>query len=122
MTSSSSIQVHEGDVVEVDSILNQNKKRKSPSESHDSDEETQPAAAADSGQSGEVGDGDGEVTVKRGRVVVKEIGEQTKKGGYHLTLVRYKHFALLQRRLHCTLVQYTVKADKDCIHVTHFQL
>ena len=35
--------------------------------------------------------------VKRGRVVVKEIGPQTKKGGYHLTLVRYKQYALFRR-------------------------
>ncbi len=27
----------------------------------------------------------------QGRVVVKEIGDRTKKGGYHLNIVRYKH-------------------------------
>ena len=37
--------------------------------------------------------------VRRGRVVVKEIGPQTRKGGYHLTLVRYKQFALFHRNL-----------------------
>lgn len=52
-------------------------------------------------------DSDDHVTVQRGRLVVKEIGEQTRKGGYHLTLVRYKHFALVQRRLiHCTPDDY----------------
>lgn len=35
--------------------------------------------------------------VKRGRVVVKEIGPPTRKGGSHLTLLRYKHFALFKK-------------------------
>lgn len=35
--------------------------------------------------------------VKRGRVVVKEIGPPTKKGGSHLTLLRSKHFALFKK-------------------------
>ena len=35
--------------------------------------------------------------VKRGRVVVKEIGNRTRSGGYHLTLVRYKHFKIFRR-------------------------
>ena len=34
--------------------------------------------------------------IKRGRVVVKEIGPQTKKGKYHVTLVRYKQFELTE--------------------------
>ena len=55
----------------------------------------------------EQGDEGDHVTVRRGRVVVKEIGEQTRKGGYHLTLIRYKHFALIQRRLlHCTMIHH----------------
>lgn len=61
----------------------------------------------DSGESHSGTASDGElVTVRRGRVVVKEIGEQTKRGGYHLTLIRYKHYALLQRRMHSTFTFY----------------
>ena len=36
--------------------------------------------------------------MKRGRVVVKEIGLPTKKGGFHLTLLRFKHFALFNKK------------------------
>ena len=35
--------------------------------------------------------------IMRGRVVVKEIGERTRKGGYHLTLIRYKQYALFRK-------------------------
>ena len=37
-----------------------------------------------------------EVVVRRGRVVVKEIGQRTKKGGYRLTLARTKHYSLFR--------------------------
>lgn len=37
--------------------------------------------------------------VRRGRVVVKEIGPRTRKGGYHLTLMRYKQFEVFKRNL-----------------------
>ena len=85
------LQVKQGDIVEVDSILD---KRKSV---------TQDSIEGSKQEQGSEGD---HVTVRRGRVVVKEIGEQTRKGGYHLTLIRYKHFALIQRRMHSTLIQF----------------
>ena len=44
------------------------------------------------------GDGVGTV-VRRGRVVVKEIGARTKKGGYHMTLSRCKNYAVFRRKL-----------------------
>ena len=46
------------------------------------------------------GDGSGEqgTLIKRGRVVITEIGPRTKKGGYHLTLTRHKHFDLFRRK------------------------
>ena len=76
-------QVKQGDVIEVDSVWDKSSKVSLSGSEHGSE-------------------GD-HVTVRRGRVVVKEIGEQTRKGGYHLTLIRYKHFELVQRRLlHCT--------------------
>ena len=62
------LQVQEGDVIEVDSDLN---------------------TRDDEGKEGNM--------IKRGRVVVKEIGPPTRKGGSHLTLLRFKHFALLKR-------------------------
>ena len=34
-------------------------------------------------------------TVRRGRVEVMEIGERTRKGGYHVTVKRFKHFRTL---------------------------
>ena len=34
--------------------------------------------------------------MKRGRVVVKEIGPLTRKGKYRLLLVRYKHYELFR--------------------------
>ncbi|CAI8017779.1 hypothetical protein GBAR_LOCUS10736, partial [Geodia barretti] len=33
--------------------------------------------------------------VRRGRVEVMEIGERTRKGGYHVTVKRFKHFRTL---------------------------
>ena len=37
--------------------------------------------------------GEDEVSVvRRGRVKVVEIGERTKRGGYHVTVTRFKHF------------------------------
>ena len=81
-------QVREGDIVEVDTVL------KGPNKSH----------LADKGSEDSTPDSDEETTVRRGRVVVKEIGEQTRKGGYHLTLIRYKHFALFQRRLFSSFI------------------
>ena len=45
--------------------------------------------------------------IKRGRVVVKEIGDQTKKGGYRMTLIRYKHFALMNKRQFGTITSLT---------------
>lgn len=65
-------QVSEGDIIEVDTILR--------------------GSAND-------GDDEGVAMVKRGRVEVVEIGEQTKKGGYHLTLTRYKHFSKFQIKI-----------------------
>ncbi len=48
--------------------------------------------------------------VKRGRVVVKEIGPRTRKGGYHLTLMRYKQFEIIKRNLTSwTLPSFYVK-------------
>ncbi len=46
-------------------------------------------------QDGGIDDGRGK-TVKRGRVVVKEIGPLTRKGRHRLSLVRYKHFKILK--------------------------
>ena len=85
--------MREGDIVEVDTILKPAEKRQSLLE--DSNSKSQPGS----------GDTGGEVTVRRGRVVVKEIGDRTKKGGYHLTLIRYKHFDLFQRRRYHTIVE-----------------
>ena len=62
------IQVAEGDVVEVDEVL-------------------------------EAVDEEGGTRIRRGRVVVQEIGTRTKRGGYHLTLTRYKHYAIFHRNL-----------------------
>ena len=89
-----------GDIVEVDTILKRGIKKRLTT--HGS-EGLQPGSeeADDTG-----GDGDKVVTVRRGRVLVKEVGEQTKKGGYHLTLVRYKHFALFQKKLYSTRPPY----------------
>ena len=87
-------QVKQGDIIEVDSVRD---KRKSV---------TQESSKESSSGSEQGTEGD-HVTVRRGRVVVKEIGEQTRKGGYHLILMRYKHFALVQRRLlHCGVVHH----------------
>lgn len=61
-------QVSEGDVIEVDTVL------KSTEEGDRAEKESGPL-------------------VKRGRVEVLEIGERTRKGGYHLTLLRYKHYS-----------------------------
>ena len=59
-------QVREGDVIEVDTLMR------------------------------EGGGADGEevksAMVKRGRVEVVEIGPRTRKGGYHVTVTRFKHF------------------------------
>ena len=35
--------------------------------------------------------------VRRGRLVVKEIGGRTRRGGYHISVIRYKTFALFHR-------------------------
>ena len=44
--------------------------------------------------------------VKRGRVVVAEIGQRTRKGGYHLTLLRFKHYALFRRQYSTALFKF----------------
>lgn len=80
-------QIRDGDIIEVDTVL------KGPNKSHPDDKGSEDSPP----------DSD-ETTVRRGRVVVKEIGEQTRKGGYHLTLIRYKHFALFQRRLFSSFI------------------
>ena len=46
----------------------------------------------------DVGEGSG-TKIRRGRVVVEEIGTRTKRGGYHLTLTHYKHYAIFHRNL-----------------------
>ena len=94
--------MREGDIVEVDTILKPAEKRKSLLE--DSNNKSQPGSGSGEDADGDGGTG-GEVTVRRGRVVVKEIGDRTKKGGYHLTLIRYKHFDIFQRRRYHTIVQ-----------------
>lgn len=68
-----SFEVKEGDIIEADTVM----KPKVVGDNNSGDEEL----------------------VKRGRVVVKEIGEQTRKGGYHMTLVRIKQFALFHRKI-----------------------
>lgn len=82
--------------MEVDTILKQGIKKRLTTHSSEG-LQSGPEEADDTG-----GDGGRMVTVRRGRVLVKEVGEQTKKGGYHLTLVRYKHFALFQKKLYST--------------------
>ena len=67
------LQVKEGDVIDVDTAL---KRHSSP----------------DISDLAAVGGGAG---WKRGRVVVKEIGEQTRKGRWCVTLLRHKHFAVI---------------------------
>jgi hypothetical protein len=90
-------QIKQGDIIEVDSVRDKRKKVTQDSGGGS------PSAGSEQGQS----EGD-HVTVRRGRVIVKEIGEQTRKGGYHLTLIRYKHFALVQRRLlHYTMIHHS---------------
>ena len=61
-------QVSQGDIIEVDTVLR---------------------AAEDIDSMG----GDRGPLMRRGRVEVLEIGERTRKGGYHLTLLRYKHYS-----------------------------
>ena len=68
------LQVKEGDVIEVDTVM----------------AEKGTAAGAGSQPQGSL--------VKRGRVVVTEIGARTRRGGYRLTLLRYKHYALFRRQ------------------------
>ena len=65
------MQVKQGDVIEVDSILKSN-----------------------NGQ--QDGDTDSTKTVRRGRVMVKEIGPLTRKGRHKLLLVRHKHFKIFK--------------------------
>ena len=85
-----------GDIVEVDTILKQGIKNRLTTHSSE-------GLQSGSEEVGDSGGDDGRViTIRRGRVLVKEVGEQTKKGGYHLTLVRYKHFALFQKKLYST--------------------
>ena len=60
-----------GDIIEVDTILSN----------------SDGAINSDKSEEGGVG------VVRRGRVEVVEIGERTRKGGYRLTLNRYKHFS-----------------------------
>ncbi len=79
-------QVKEGDVIEVDTILD--------------------ARPQDLGNQGE---GEGRKLTKRGRVVVKEIGPKTRKGGYLLTLIRYKQFALFRRNFNSWTVVHFCK-------------
>ena len=65
-------QVSEGDVIEVDTVLR-------------------------SAEESDSGEGERGPLVKRGRVEVLEIGERTRRGGYHLTLLRYKHYSQFHR-------------------------
>ncbi len=37
----------------------------------------------------------GQEAIRRGRVIVKDIGEQTKKGRWKVTLLRHKNFSTL---------------------------
>ena len=99
-------QVKQGDIIEVDSVRD---KRRTV---------TQDSGSGSPSGSEQGSEGD-HVTVRRGRVVVKEIGEQTRKGGYHLTIIRYKHFALIQRRLHCTIIHHNccVYQVQNVIHI-----
>lgn len=76
------LQVKQGDIVEVDTVL----KPKATKKGDD------PAMIEEGWP------------VKRGRVVVKEIGERTRKGSYHMTLVRYKQFALMSKKHFGTFV------------------
>ena len=71
------LQVKEGDIIEVDTVMEERE-------------------AADSAGS----------LIKRGRVVVKEIGPRTRKGGYRLTLLRYKHYALFRRKFSTLLFKF----------------
>ena len=59
--------VKQGDIVEVDSIVK-----------------------------GRDADDDGTKVMKRGRVVVKEIGPQTRKGKHRLSLIVHKHYKLFR--------------------------
>ena len=43
-------------------------------------------------EGGEDGDDGKVILVRRGRVEVVEIGNRTKRGGYHVTVTRFKHF------------------------------
>ena len=73
MTAHLVLKVTEGDVIDVDIPL-------------------KPRSTDQKGGNGTV--------LRRGRVVIKEIsGTQTKKGRYHMTLIRYKHYALFTRNL-----------------------
>ena len=69
------LQVAEGDIVEVNEVLE------------------------------EVGEEGSTKKIRRGRVIVQEIGSRTRCGGYHLTLTRYKHYAIFHRNL-CTIATH----------------
>lgn len=68
----------EGDVIDVVTALS-----------------SRPVDQAESEQSGGEEDGSDEV-FKKGRVVVKQIGQQTRKGRWQVTLLRHKHFAIIR--------------------------
>ena len=76
-------QVKEGDIIEVDIEL----KPKGSATAVNKGEEDQEDSSCSDG------------VVKRGRVVVLEIGERTKKGGYHMKLSRCKNYAVFKRKL-----------------------
>ena len=76
-------QVKEGDIIEVDIEL----RPKGSATAVNKGEEDQKDSSCSDG------------VVKRGRVVVLEIGERTKKGGYHMKLSRCKNYAVFKRKL-----------------------
>ena len=59
--------------------------------------------------------------VRRGRVVVLEIGEKTKKGGYHMKLSRCKSYAVFNRKLSTLCQQHLIEQVHNdqffCPHV-----
>lgn len=74
------MQVKEGDVIDVDTV-----------QEFKSKEYEQPGLKTSNSGVDDVGSEE----FRRGRVVIKKIGEQTKKGRWHVTLQRHKHLATI---------------------------
>ena len=83
----------EGDVIDVDTAIQRH--GGAPGDRLESEMPAEAVSGSEE-EGGTEGDGgDGRVW-RRGRVVVKQIGEQTRKGRWHVTLFRHKHFSTIR--------------------------